>query len=76
MKFTYNSEGDKLHILFRNAPIAESETHRPDLTLDYDQRGRLVSLELSSASEHIARPRDVEIVPKSPDGPVSETKNI
>jgi YD repeat-containing protein len=57
MKFTYNAEGDKLHILFRNAPIAESETHRPDLTLDYDQHGRIVGLEISSASEHIARPQ-------------------
>lgn len=62
MKVTYNPSGDKLNILFRSAPISETETHRPGLTLDYDQQGHLIGLELANASEHMSRPHTLDFV--------------
>lgn len=62
MKVTYNAELDTLHILFNNAPIMDSEQHSSLLTLDYDQHGRLVGLELASASEHLSRPYPADLV--------------
>lgn len=62
MKVTYNLQEDTLHILFRSAPIAETETQRPGLTLDYDQQGRIVGLQLADASEHISRPHALDSV--------------
>jgi uncharacterized protein YuzE len=62
MKVTYNPDGDKLNILFRSAPISETETHRPGLILDYDQQGRIIGLELANASEHISRPHALGFV--------------
>ena len=56
MKMTYNAEEDTLRILFRNAPIHESEVHHAGLILDFDQHGKIVSIELASASTHISRP--------------------
>jgi uncharacterized protein YuzE len=75
MKVTYNPGDDTLRILFRNAPILESETHRPGLILDYDQDGRIVGLELAAASEHLSRPYPaglIEIAPNLNGQPVSE----
>ncbi len=60
MKVTYDLSGDKLRILFRNAPISETESHRSGLILDYDQQGRIVGLELADASEHMSRPHTMD----------------
>jgi len=54
MKVTYNSKADTLRILFRNAPIHESEAPRPGLIIDYDQEGGIIGLELASASKHMS----------------------
>ncbi len=62
MKIIYNSGDDTLRILFRNAPIQTSETHRLGLILDYDQEGRIIGLELATASEHISRPKALNFV--------------
>lgn len=69
MKMTYNAEEDTLRILFRNAPIHESEVHQAGLILDFDQHGKLVGLELASASKHISRPHmaGLHIVPVLPE---------
>jgi uncharacterized protein YuzE len=76
MKVTYDPSEDTLRILFRNAPIQESETHRPGLILDYDQEGRIVGLELAAASEHLSHPYPVgliEIAPILNEQPLAET---
>ena len=62
MKVTYNPSGDTLNILFRSAPISETETHRPGLILDYDQQGRIIGLELANASEYMSRPQTLDFV--------------
>ena len=56
MKMTYNPKEDTLRILFRNAPIHDSEVHQAGLILDFDQHGKIVGLELAAASKHISRP--------------------
>jgi uncharacterized protein YuzE len=76
MKVTYNAQQDTLHILFCNAPISETETHRPGLILDYDQRGRIVSLELATASEHISRLPTLAVVEHVNATPGEEMGNI
>lgn len=58
MKVTYTPENDILRILFCDAPIQETETHREGLILDYDQQGRIVGLELADASAHMSWPRE------------------
>ena len=62
MKVTYDLNGDTLRILFRNAPISETESHRSGLILDYDQQGRIVGLELADASEHMSRPHAMNFI--------------
>jgi uncharacterized protein YuzE len=56
MKMTYNPKEDTLRILFRNAPIHDSEVHQAGLILDFEQNGKIVGLELAAASKHITRP--------------------
>jgi uncharacterized protein YuzE len=60
MKVTYDSDVDVLRILFRNAPIEESDEDKPGIILDYDQEGNLVGLEVLNASQRIDNPRGVE----------------
>jgi uncharacterized protein YuzE len=55
MKLTYNSENDSLCIVLSEAPIKETESHPSGLILDYGPDGRIVGLELTSASHHISR---------------------
>ena len=49
MKVTYDSEVDVLRILFRNAPIEESDEDKPGVILDYDKEGNIVGLEVLNA---------------------------
>jgi uncharacterized protein YuzE len=60
MKVTYDSDVDVLRILFRNAPIEESDEDKPGIIFDYDQEGNLVGLEVLNASQRIDNPRGVE----------------
>jgi len=60
MKMTYDPEVDVLRILFRNAPIEESDEDKPGIILDYDKDGNVVGLEVLNASQRIENPRGVE----------------
>lgn len=60
MKVTYNSEVDVLRILFRDAPIEESDEDKPGVILDYDRDGNVVGLEVLNASQRVENPRGVE----------------
>lgn len=60
MKVIYDKDSDTLSIILNNGRIAESDEARPGLILDYDKSGRLVSLELLDASEHVQGPQFVE----------------
>lgn len=60
MKVTYDSEVDVLRILFRDAPIEESDEDKPGVILDYDRDGNVVGLEVLNASQRVEKPRGVE----------------
>src|SRR5438552_16794465 len=60
MKVTYDSEVDVLRILFRNAPIDESDEDKPGVILDYDKEGNIVGLEVLNASLRIVNPRPLD----------------
>lgn len=60
MKVTYESDVDVLRILFRDAPIEESDENKPGVILDYDRDGNIVGLEILNASQRVENPRGVE----------------
>ena len=60
MKVTYDPEVDVLRIIFRNAPIEESDEDKPGVILDYDAEGNIVSLEVLNASRRVENPRGVD----------------
>ena len=60
MKITYDPEVDVLRILFRDAPIEESDEDKPGVILDYDKDGNIVGLEILKASTRVENPRSVE----------------
>ena len=60
MKVTYDPEVDVLRILFRNAPIEESDEDKPGVILDYDKEGNIVGLEVLNASQRIENPRALD----------------
>jgi len=60
MKVTYDPEVDVLRILFRDAPIEESDEDKPGIILDYDRDGNVVGLEVLNASQRIENPRALD----------------
>ncbi len=60
MKVTYDPDADVLRVLFRDAPVFESDEDKPGVVLDYDADGNLVGLEILDASRRVSDPRAVE----------------
>ncbi|NJM39976.1 MAG: DUF2283 domain-containing protein [Anaerolineae bacterium] len=60
MKIVYDRETDTLTIVFANTPIFESDEDKPGVILDYDEIGRLVSLEILDASKRVTLPSRIE----------------
>jgi uncharacterized protein YuzE len=56
MKVIYDPETNTLDLIFREEPVAESDKVREGIILDYGQDGKLVSIEVLDASEHIREP--------------------
>jgi len=61
MKVTYDPEVDVLRIIFRNAPIEESDEDKPGVILDYDADGNVVGLEVLNASRRVENPREYAV---------------
>jgi len=59
MKVIYDSDTDTLSLLFRDKPIAESDELREGLIIDYGSDGKIVSVEVLDASEHVAEPQGI-----------------
>jgi uncharacterized protein YuzE len=66
MRVTYDPEADTLRVLFRDAPIEQSDEDKPGLILDYDKDGNVVGLELLDASKRVDDPRSVEYAEAGP----------
>ena len=59
MRVIYDPETDTVSIVFREAPVKESDELREGLILDYGEDGRAVSIELLDAAESIAEPQGI-----------------
>ncbi|MDI6840926.1 MAG: DUF2283 domain-containing protein [bacterium] len=59
MKVIYDPETDTLSFVLKDNPVAESDELREGVIVDYDYDGKIVSIEVLDASEHVAEPRGV-----------------
>lgn len=59
MKVIYDPDTDTLSLLFRDEPVAESDELREGLIIDYGRDGRIVSVEVLDASQHVTEPRGI-----------------
>jgi uncharacterized protein YuzE len=60
MKVTYDPEVDVLRIIFRDAPVQESDEEKPGVILDYNAAGDVVAMEILNASARTDNPRSVD----------------
>jgi uncharacterized protein YuzE len=60
MKFIYEPEVDVLRVIFREAPLAESDEDKSGVILDYDAEGHVVGLEILDASKTMDNPKKVD----------------
>lgn len=51
MKVQFDEEADALYIRFSNARIMESEEVEPGVILDFDERDRMVAIEILRISQ-------------------------
>jgi uncharacterized protein YuzE len=76
MKVIYDKETDTLDLIFRNVAVAESDEVRDGIIVDYDQNGKLVSIEVLNASEHVHEPETTVYQTKAPKkSPVKPVKS-
>ena len=59
MKVIYDADTDTLTLILRDDPVAESDELREGVIIDYGRDGRIVSLEVLDASEHVADPQAI-----------------
>ena len=63
MKVTLDRRTDTLRIVFQEGvPVAESDEEKPGVILDFDAKGRLISLEILDASERVSDATRVEFL--------------
>ena len=60
MKVRYDKETDVLYIRLSENPVAESDSEKPGIVLDYDSEQNIVGIELLNASKKMAQPMKLE----------------
>lgn len=60
MKVKYDKETDILYIQLSNHAVAESDSDKPGIILDYDSEENIVGIEVLNASLKIEKPLKVE----------------
>jgi len=56
MKVNYDARTNTLTVIFRDAPVAESDEEKSGVILDYDAAGNIVSIEVLDASRRVEEP--------------------
>lgn len=59
MKAIYDPETDTLTFILRKGLVKESDELREGVIVDYDEEGRIVSIEILDASLHTSKPLEV-----------------
>jgi uncharacterized protein YuzE len=60
MKVKYDKENDVLYIQLSNNAVAESDSEKPGIILDYDMQQNIVGIEILNASKKMETPLKVE----------------
>jgi len=60
MKVLYDPETDSLTFILRKNKISESDELKEGVIIDYDRKGRVVSIELLEASKKFISPEKIE----------------
>ena len=71
MKITYDAEVDVLRLVFRDAPVAESDEDKPGVILDYDRDGNVVTSNGDPLEPAINIPQQAFNISIASDGTVS-----
>jgi len=53
MKVHYDKATDSVYIRLADAPVIDSEEVRPGIVLDFDAKGRVISVEIRSVSKQL-----------------------
>ena len=61
MKIRYDPEADAITIRFNDARIRESDEITPNVIADFGYDGEVVGIEILSASQLVADPRNVSL---------------
>ncbi len=59
MKVIYDPDTDTLSLLFRDEPVVESDELREGVIIDYGGDGKIVSVEVLDASQHVTEPQSI-----------------
>ncbi len=60
MSIRYDRELDILYIRFSNEKVAESDSDKPGIIMDFDVKGQIVSIEILNASHKMPQPTKFE----------------
>lgn len=56
MKVIFDPETDTMSLIFREDSVAESDEIKEGIMVDYNKDGKIVSMEILDASDHISEP--------------------
>ena len=59
MKIEYDQQADAMYIRLRSGVVAESDEVRPGVVLDFDERGRVLGIEMLDVSQQADNPREL-----------------
>lgn len=62
MKVSYDATTDVLLLVFRDAPVHDSDEAKPGLIFDYDEAGNVLAIEILDASTRVSDPATVTMM--------------